>query len=180
MEEIQPADPVGKIECDPVQHNTGNDFVDAEVGLEETDKSGIQRGDQHCGDHDHKDCHRLGEVEHTADHSGDHAAHDVLSLSADIKQTGLDRKRDAKTREDDRRGADDHTCDVLGSSDHAFHQRQDRFLRRETCQQQDDARYAKTQNNCYDRQDKGVTEKFLSKRFHNSSFLLTVHPAAFA
>ena len=125
MEEVKAADPVGEVKGDPVEHDARNDLVDAQTGFQKAHKSGVKRRYQHSGYKDHKDCNGLGEVQHTADHGGDYAAHDVLSFRADIEKSGLDREGDAKSCENDRRRADHDTGNVLGSADHALDQRFD-------------------------------------------------------
>ena len=162
MEKVQAADPVGKIQRDPVEHDTADDLMNAQLCLEQTYESGIEGRDQHCGDNNHQNRHRFGEIEHTAHHCGYDAAHDILSLCTDIEKPGLDCESNTQTCEDNGRRPDDHTGDILGSADHALHQCPDRFHGRITRRKQDQAGDTKSKHDCDDSQDKRITEKSLS------------------
>ncbi len=129
VERGQIDDVVGKVERDPVQHNAGDDLVDAVFCLQKADQAAPDAPGEHPRREEDRNQQGGRQVQPDAE-DGDHDGRDdVLALRADIEEAGLIGERHAQPGQDDGGRLYQDVGDVLGPSEHPAEKRAERLPR---------------------------------------------------
>ena len=109
--------PRDNVRRDPVGHNAGDDLVDVQQRLEHAGDRAPERARRHAAEErqqpDDHGGNLLGRNAQRDEKRGARSG-EILSRSADVEKAGLERRRHRETREDQRRGAEEHIADARG------------------------------------------------------------------
>ena len=135
--------------------------MDAELRLQEADERAQKRAARHARKHHERNLDDGGEVALDADDGGDDGTENVLALSADVEEAGLEGERYADARQQNGRGLDDDVRNVLGLAQRALEERRERCCGVEARSSKHDGRHGKADEDCYECCRKAAAEELL-------------------
>ena len=166
---------VAQIECNPVEHNHGQHFVDAPFVLQETNDNAPDSTGNRSSQETKGNEHDTGQIsQQNAHHAGRHRAHHELTLCADVKHARPERERHRQTHHNVRRCVHNGIRQTLRSGEHAPEQRSVSVRHRNSHHRQENCAHNKCNQNGQNCVGQFIVRKGLQKAFFliHSAFLL--------